>query len=117
MVSAALAAWAGEPLADAVGLYKELADARGGSGFSFGDLTADRAGTRLGEMAAVDPERLASLLARNPADADLMPAAADLPENLSQREFRRRFGGMDAPPYREMVERIEARIEALPAYR
>jgi hypothetical protein len=117
MVSAALAAWAGEPLADAIGLYKELADARGGSGFSFGDLTADRAGTRLGEMAAVDPERLAGLLARNPTDADLMPAAADLPENLSQGEFRRRFGGMDAPPYRAMVERIEARIEALPAYR
>jgi hypothetical protein len=117
MVSAALAAWAGEPLADAIGLYKELADARGGSGFSFGDLTADRAGTRLGEMAAVDPERLAGLLARNPTDADLMPAAADLPENLSQREFQRRFGGVDAAAYREMVERIEARIEALPAYR
>jgi len=37
----------GTPLADAVGLWKELADARrGGSGFSFNDIAADRAGTR-----------------------------------------------------------------------
>ena len=40
VVSAALAAWSGEPVADAIGLYKELNDARHGSGFSFIDLAA-----------------------------------------------------------------------------
>ena len=50
-ISAALAATAGSPLSDAVGLYKELEDSRGGSGFSFNDLAADRAGTRFGELA------------------------------------------------------------------
>ena len=50
-ISAALAATAGSPLADAVGLYKELDDSRSGSGFSFSDLAADRAGTRFGALA------------------------------------------------------------------
>ena len=38
IISAALAAHAGTPLSDAVGVYKEIADSRGGSGFSFGTL-------------------------------------------------------------------------------
>ena len=44
-VSAALAAHAGGPLSDAIGLYKEVDDSRRGSGFSFNDIAADRAGT------------------------------------------------------------------------
>ena len=56
LISAVIAAEAGTPLADAVGLWKELADARrGGSGFSFNDLAADRAGTRFGELARARP--------------------------------------------------------------
>jgi hypothetical protein len=61
LVSAALAANAGGPLADAVGLYKEVDDARVGSGFSFNDIAADRAGTRFGEFAAGNKETAARL--------------------------------------------------------
>ena len=50
-ISAALAAHAGSPLSDAIGLYREVDDSRRGSGFSFNDLAADRAGTRFGELA------------------------------------------------------------------
>ena len=46
-----------------------------------------------------------------------MPHAADLPEGLSAASFRQRFGSTDAPAYREMADRIESRIAALPAYR
>lgn len=46
-----LAAYAGTPLADVVGLFKEMEDSRGGSGLSFNDIAADRAGTRMGELA------------------------------------------------------------------
>lgn len=117
MVSAAIAAWAGEPLADAIGLYKELADSQGGSGFSFGDLAADRSGTRFGELASNDPGWLDRLMRSAPTDAELMPQAADLPEGLSAASFRKRFGTIDSPAYRQMVDRIESRIAALPAYR
>ena len=120
MVSAALAASAGSPLADAVGLYKELADARGGSGFSFNDLAADRAGTRLGALAVAGSEgstRLQRLVARGLRAADLLPDIRDLPEFLTQAEFERRFGGVDAPAYRRLLADIERRIAALALYR
>lgn len=114
VISAALAAESGSPLADAIGLYKEVADARHGTGFSFGDLAADRAGTRLGLAARRDPLRLQSALAAGQPDSALLPPVQDLPENLPEAEFRRRFGGVGAPPYQTVLREIEARLDRLP---
>ncbi len=120
LVSAVLAAESGTPLADAVGLWKELADARaGGSGFSFGDLAADRAGTRFGETAVRDPQRLQARIAAGAgaSEADFMPATADLPEFLPEADFLKRYGGVGAAPYNQMLAEIEARIAGLAMYR
>ena len=114
LVSAALAAEGGGPLADAIGLYKEVADSRGGSGFSFNDLAADRAGTRFGQLAARSPQLLQARLAAPLTEADLLPMVADLPESLSERAFQRRYGGVGAPAYRQMMADIEARLDRLP---
>jgi len=119
IISAALAARAGGPLADAVGVYKEIEDSRGGSGFSFNDIAADRAGTRFGEYAA-DPasaRRLQQRMRTEIEEKHLMPATEDLPEFMPEREFQRRFGGIDAPPYKKMMAEIEQRIAALAFYR
>jgi hypothetical protein len=119
-ISAALAATAGSPLSDVVGLYKELDDARSGSGFSFNDLAADRAGTRLGALAvgaAAGRERLRKTLRGGVPENELMPEVHDLPEFMSKAEFVRRFGGVGQPRYQAMVDRIEQRIAALPLYR
>ncbi len=119
-ISALLAATAGSPLSDSVGLYKELEDARVGSGFSFNDLAADRAGTRLGELAIATPPaigRLHRLAAAGLQQSDLMPEVRDLPEFLSETEFLRRFGGVGQPRYQQLVDQIEQRIAALPLYR
>jgi len=118
-ISAALAATAGSPLSDAVGLYKEVDDARRGSGFSFPDIAADRAGTRFGELAVGpqdDGSRLRALLARGLTEADLLPEVKDLPEFLSEAEFGRRFGGVGEPPYLKLMAEIERRVAALPLY-
>lgn len=117
VISAAIAAAAGEPLAQAAGLEKEIADANGGSGFSFVDLAADRAGTRLGQLAARDPERLAAALAAGLGDAALLPPIDGLPENMQADEFQARFGGVDAPAYRQMRDEIDRRIAALALFR
>jgi hypothetical protein len=120
MVSTALAANAGGPLSDAVGIYKELADSRGGSGFSFKDIAADRAGTRFGELAAKSRESAATWQRRLSAgvrEKDLMPATQDLPEFMPEAEFKRRFRGVDAPEYKRMMVEIERRIAALALYR
>ncbi len=116
LISALLAAEADTPLADAVGVWKELSDARGGSGFSFNDIAADRAGTRFGEMAVKTPALLQARLAGATQESVFMPDAADLPEYLPEAEFERRYGGVGAPRYDAMRGEIEARIAALPLF-
>ena len=117
LVSAVIALDATSPLSRAVGLHKEVADARGGSGFSFPDLAADRAGTRLGELARSAPRTVLERLAAGTDDAALMPAWRDLPEGLSEAEFKRRFGDVGAPEYARLLAEIDGRIAALPVLR
>lgn len=117
MVSATIAAYAGTALADAIGLYKEVEDSRSGSGFSFNDLAADRAGTKFGEKSVASrgaAQELQSRVASGLADSDLMPGWSDLPEFMSEAEFKRRFGGIDAPAYQRIMQKIEQRVAALP---
>lgn len=119
-ISAALAATAGSPLSDAVGLYKEVDDSRRGSGFSFNDFAADRAGTRFGELAVAGQAGATKLyreLAQGLRETDLLPDVRDLPEFLTEAEFKRRFGGIGEPRYLEMLVEIERRLGALPLYR
>lgn len=119
VVSAAIAAAAGEPLAHAIGLYKEIDDARRGSGFSFADLAADRAGTRFGHLAARSAGSARALQAQvmSLGNGDLlMPAIADLPEGIGEREFARRFGRRDTREYLDLVAEIDRRIAALPIF-
>ena len=119
-ISAALAGTAGSPLSDAVGLYKEVDDSRGGSGFSFNDMGADRAGTRFGE-AATRSDGAARQLQRRAAEivaqSEFFPEVADLPEFMTEAEFKRRFGGIGQPAYQRMMADIERRVAALPALR
>jgi uncharacterized protein YfiM (DUF2279 family) len=119
IVSAALAAKAGGPLADAVGIYKEIEDSRSGSGFSFNDIAADRAGTRFGEYAAnsASARQLQRQLISGLGEKDIMPATEDLPEFMPEAEFNRRFGGIDAPKYKQMMAEIDRRVAMLPLYR
>ena len=117
LASAALAADSGGPVADMIGLFKELSDARAGSGFSFNDMAANRAGTRLGELAMSDPALLQQRLAGSLAEGDFMPDVSDLPEFMSQREFRRRYGAPGSPAYEQMMRDIEDRLGHTPLYR
>jgi len=120
LVSAAIAAEAGSPLADAIGVYKEVEDSRTGSGFSFNDIGADRAGARFGEVASQSPGRareLARALASGVKESDFMPDVSDLPEFMPEAEFKRRYGGVDAPAYKDMMATIEERIAARPLLR
>jgi uncharacterized protein YfiM (DUF2279 family) len=118
LISAGIAASGGIQLADAIGLFKEVADSRGGSGFSFTDLAADRAGVRFAEAATgSNADRIQDLLADGVEESFFMPEARDLPEFMPEAEFVRRFGGVGAPAYREVAEDIEQRIAALEIHR
>ncbi|MEK7708667.1 MAG: hypothetical protein AAB376_02790 [Pseudomonadota bacterium] len=119
-ISAAIAANAAAPLSNAIGVYKEVDDSRSGSGFSFNDVAADRAGTRFGELAVSNKEsalKLQRQVAAGIRDSDILPRVADLPEFMPETEFKKRFGGIDSPAYKHMMDDIERRIAALPLYR
>jgi hypothetical protein len=116
VISAALAAWAGEPIADAIGLYKELADARHGSGFSFADLAADRAGTRFGQLLNRGDPKLQALVQGELSEHDLIPSLDALPESINERTFRRQFSNPGSPAYQKLAEEIERRLAAMPLY-
>ncbi len=113
-VSAALAVLSSEAASDAVGLLKEELDAGlGGSGFSFSDLLADRAGTLFG-LAAIHNEAAARQMQQRLRDAfdldDLFPPAADLPEGIPDAEFQRDYGGVGGPGYQRVLAEIERRL-------
>lgn len=115
--SALIAAWAGGQWAQVIGLSKEMRDARSGSGFSFTDLLADRAGTCLGERIAAGHTEPAKLLAGGLKVDALLPPLDGLAEFMPEAEFVRRFGGVGAPGYRAALADIDARIAALELYR
>ena len=118
-LSAGLSILSTEGVSDAIGLLKEELDGRStGSGFSFTDLAADRAGTRFGSVAtrsADEAKRIQNTLADGFDSAILLPPIGDLPEGLHDAEFSRRFGDVDSPAYRQMIQKIESRLDALPA--
>ncbi|MCB2102319.1 MAG: hypothetical protein KDE22_15690 [Rhodobacterales bacterium] len=119
ILSAAIKLASDTGLATMVGEFKELLDTNaGGSGFSFSDLAADRAGVRLAEV-ATDPataRTLAALMARGPTEAGFFPSIAGLPDNLTETAFTQRFGTVESEPYRAMVADIDGRIARLAAY-
>lgn len=118
-LSAFIAATGGEGLSDMAGLYKELKDAQGGSGFSFTDLAADRAGSHLGEAStrsSASARKIQNRLAGTRDSGLFFPTVNDLPEFMSPAEFQRRFGGVGKPAYARMMEEIEKRVAGLALY-
>ena len=115
LLSAGLAVVENPLVSDAGGLLKEELDALArGTGFSFVDLAADRAGVRFAVAATGSQERAAALRARLRAGfvvEDFFPPIDGLPENLTPEEFRQRYGRMGSPRYRAAVEEIEARLD------
>ena len=118
--SAALTASVNGQVAKVVGEEKELSDAQGGSGFSFIDLAADKAGTRFGELATSSPEnarKLQKAMSVIKDYSDFMPDPTDLPEHMNEAEFKQRYQSVDSDVYQELSKQIDARIAATPIYK
>jgi hypothetical protein len=118
-VSAAVTVSAGSGLANAVGLFKELDDSRSGTGFSFDDLLADRAGVRLAELATGTPlsaRVLQQRISGELSESDFMPAINNLPPSIMELEFKRRYQDLDSEKYGLVDDEIERRIQRCPVY-
>ncbi len=113
-LSAALAMSLGDDVGRAMGEWKELSDSRpGGSGFSFVDLAADRAGLVFARQAS-DPAT-AAVTARNLRTATteyLLPIRAlALSEGLTERQFVSQFKALDSTQFNAATSRIDAVLE------
>jgi hypothetical protein len=116
-LSAAISAAGGGGLADAVGIFKELNDSRGGSGFSFVDLLADRAGVELAQRAmGPDAEKIQDRMTTHLKESDYMPDINNLPEGLLELEFKSLYEDLDSRDYTLVNDEIQRRIDACSVY-
>lgn len=118
--SAAIQLLTSHNVSNTVGEAKELLDSiKGGSGFSFVDLLADRAGVRFARLATASPESAAAVqqfFQQDREEAEIFPSKARLPEGLSQQLFEQRYQSVDSAVYQQMVQEIDRRLNALPLY-
>lgn len=114
--SAALKILADKGVSFSIGEAKELLDASaGGSGFSFADLTADRAGIRFAEVVGTNTDTaqlIQEIAASGIQENDIFPALSGLPEGLSEVSFEALYSGTDSQEYQAMLDEIDKRLNA-----
>lgn len=115
IVSAALAVLVGEKEADLWGIGKELSDASGGSGFSFADLAANRAGVRFARGVMTGAPPVAGLASHCEINA-FVPSLGGLEEGIKLPDLIKRYGAQEDPRFKAQIAEIDARIARLPAY-
>lgn len=120
MAAAAISAAGNSYFADGIGIEKELNDAKeGGSGFSFIDLAADRAGLQFGEIAvsnAGNARKLQLAMAGIKDYSAFMPDITDLPEHMDEQTFKHKFTSIDSPETQALIAEIDARIDRCPIF-
>jgi hypothetical protein len=113
-VSAAIVVLADENRAMTVGIGKELMDATdGGSGFSFVDLLANRAGMLLANTATQRDSTARALHARVREGVvldDFFPGIDELPEGFTMDEFQSQLGGLGGNETLRLKREIEERL-------
>jgi len=110
-------------VSNTIGELKELLDSNlGGSGFSFADLMADRAGTKLAMIAthsnesALYVQHFFTPLKKN-KQLIILPCFGDLEEGLSQVNFEHNYRNVNSEAYQTMIAIIDQRISQLDLYR
>jgi hypothetical protein len=104
----------------AAGEFKELLDSgNGGSGFSFADLAADRAGIQFVTVATASEataRQLQEMLVAGNSEERFFPDVSGLVEGLSEEQFRQQYGSTESERYRKQVILIDQLIARLPVY-
>lgn len=114
LISAAIAAGSNSGLSSIVGVFKEMEDSRGGTGFSFADLAADRAGIAFAKLAVADSDQARALqisMARIRRESEFMPPIDHLPEGIMELEFKHTYHDLNSREYALVEAEITRRIE------
>lgn len=113
LTSAAIATSADSGVAEALGVFKELDDSKGGSGFSFADLATDRAGVQFAELVArisYDAKQAQRRLSQVESETEFMPLVDNLPEGIMALELKQQYDNLDSAAYRMINAEINRRL-------
>ncbi|WP_347987014.1 hypothetical protein [Methylomonas sp. AM2-LC] len=119
IASALLTAVESKLLSQQVGIDKEVGDSQKGSGFSFIDLSADRAGIRFGQQAVASPEQARRFQEKVATIKDytaILPDIEGLPEHMDELTFKEKYANVESESYKQMINLIDNRIAKLPIY-
>lgn len=115
--SAAIKLLSEQGISVAVGEFKELMDrGKGGSGYSFIDLTADMAGANFAAL-AVDPrtaEKIQDIMSSEANEMLFFPSIEGFDEGMDKSKFRQKYTNIESKEYLKVVEEIEKRMGELP---
>jgi len=120
LISAALTVSTNKVLSDTIGLAKEIDDSEGGSGFSFADLLADRAGVKIAQIATESKSsamRVQQFLSQSSLkETDFMPPHNKLPESISALEFKEKYIDIHHEKYLFVEQELQRRIASRSIY-
>jgi hypothetical protein len=122
VVSAALVPIVGENAAEAIGVQKEVSDAKrkeegDGSGFSFTDLNADFAGVAFAVwLVGKDSKHALEKCARSFEGAGFVPDPEGLADGLTWSEFLTTWGGVADARFRAECDRLRSRVRECKGY-
>lgn len=102
-----------------IGEFKELLDSNtGGSGFSFIDLMADRAGILFSRSATETQKKARDFQFNVVLDVGkgLLPPLSDLKEGLSASEFEQLYDTIESTQYSDEIKAIDKMLSELPVF-
>lgn len=104
-------------LADQIGQLKELHDAAsGGTGYSFVDIAANRAGIHFAEQLARIDDHQVLTLSTEDFERAFFPEILDLPEGLSESQVQLLLGGLQGDGFKALHRVIDERVAKLPLF-
>ena len=116
---AAISVSLGPELAELVSITKETYDARYRSGFSFSDLTANKVGLALADLAIKDRGSAIELqrrLANVETESDLIPEVGSNRDGISESDFNAIYADRNSADYVERINEIRIAIESKPIF-
>jgi len=119
ITSAALQAASNTGFAISIGEFKELYDTiSGAGGFDFTDMAANLSGVRMSNVLMTLPtEDWPARLLLLETERDVIISFEGIPGLLPEEAFNVQFGDVNNPAYKDMLARIEVRIDNLRFYR
>ena len=113
VLGAMIAGLFGADTAEAVGIAKEAADARSGSGFSFADLAAGFAGIRFAQHVQREKGAIGRLSIEFEI-AQFVPETKRLPEGIGWNDFQRDYGSTNDPRFHQAVAAVRELVDRMP---